>query len=65
MISALECQEYLEGRLDEYESDYYEEPNLYTENISEDEFEEKDPMAKTKKDNRYNKQKALSKTKKI
>lgn len=65
MPSALESQELLEGRLDEFESDYYEEPNLYTENISDDEFEEKDPLAKNKKDNRYNKQKALSKTKKI
>ncbi len=65
MPSALESLELLEGRLDEFESDYYEEPNLYTENISDDEFEEKDPLAKGKKDNRYNKQKALSKTKKI
>ncbi len=54
----------MNNKLDEYESDFYEEPNLYTENISDDEFEEKENI-KQKKDNRYNKQKALSKVKKI
>ena len=27
-------------KLDEYESDFYEEPNLYTENLSDEEFDE-------------------------
>ena len=63
--SALEGLEVLEGRLDDLESDFYEEPNLYTENISEDEFEEKESLSEAKRDTRYNKQKALSKTKKI
>ena len=64
-LSIEESELIMEGKLDEYESDFYEEPNLYTENISEDDFEEKEEGEKRKKDNRYNKQKALSKTKKI
>ena len=48
----MELREEMINKLEEYESDYYEEVNLYTEKLSEDEFEEKEVKVK---ETRYNK----------